>query len=253
MITLANIYIGDLKLFDLIFTILILGMIIFAAIYYKYSYKVIIGVGIFAALLLIAHIFSFPMLIHMAWLCGVIMICVILTSLNNKEKSKLLYHKKKTDEIDAILSVSETDNLFSQLEKTVTDLSANKIGAIITIEQKDNLTPFLSTSGVPIDAPVRAELLETIFVNKTPLHDGAVIIRGNYIVAASVFYQPTQKALNGKYGSRHRAAIGISEQCDAITIVVSEETGKVSFAINGDLIPAPVANFVVKLKEYYNQ
>ena len=96
-----------------------------------------------------------------------------------------------------------------------------------------------------------SELLETIFVNKTPLHDGAVIIRGNYIVAAAVFYQPTQKALNGKYGSRHRAAIGISEVCDAITIVVSEETGKVSFAINGDLISVPVANFIAKLKEYY--
>ena len=70
-------------------------------------------------------------------------------------------------------------------------------------------------------------------------------------MSSAVFYQPTQKPLNGKYGSRHRAAIGISEICDALTIVVSEETGKVSFAYKGELISVPVANFTEKLKEYY--
>ena len=72
-------------------------------------------------------------------------------------------------------------------------------------------------------------------------------------MAAAVFYQPTQKPLNGKYGSRHRAAIGISEICDAITIVVSEETGKVSLAYKGELIPVPVSQFSGKLKEYLKE
>ena len=182
---------------------------------------------------------------------GVLYALYLVMTLDSKEKDKVLFHHKKDLTITSKLSLSETDKLFNILNKTVTDLSNSKTGALITIERKDNLTPFLSTSGVSVDAPVSAELLETIFVNKTPLHDGAVIIRGNYIVAASVFYQPTQKALSGKYGSRHRAALGISEVCDAITIVVSEETGRVSFAIDGELTTIPVTDFINKLKEYY--
>ena len=70
-------------------------------------------------------------------------------------------------------------------------------------------------------------------------------------MSSSVFYQPTQRPLNGKYGSRHWAAIGISEICDALTIVVSEETGKISFAYKGELVSVPLASFADKLKEYY--
>ena len=115
----------------------------------------------------------------------------------------------------------------------------------------DDLTTFMQKSGTKINAPVTSELIETIFYKGTPLHDGATIIRGNMILSSAVFYQPTQRPLNGKYGSRHRAAIGISEICDALTIVVSEETGKVSFAFKGELITVPVAQFKDKLKEYY--
>lgn len=162
----------------------------------------------------------------------------------------ILKHPKHVKKQDA-LSTNETDQLFAVLNKAVNDLSASKTGALITLERKDNLDPFMQTSGVKVNAPVSPELLETIFFNKTPLHDGATIIRGNIIACSAVFYQPTQKPLNGKYGSRHRAAIGISEVCDALTIVVSEETGKVSFTFKGELITVPVANFIDKLKEYY--
>ena len=96
-----------------------------------------------------------------------------------------------------------------------------------------------------INAPVTPELLETIFYEGTRLHDGAVIVKGNTIVCASVYYTPTTKALTGKYGARHRAAIGISEVTDAITVVVSEETGRVSIAYKGILEQ-------VKLDEFPN-
>ena len=122
---------------------------------------------------------------------------------------------------------------------------------MITIERSDDLSALLEKSGTIVNAPLTPELLGTIFYKGTPLHDGATIVRGNMIMSSAVFYQPTQKPLNGKYGSRHRAAIGISEVCDALTIVVSEETGKVSFAYKGELISVPVAHFTEKLKEYY--
>jgi len=84
-----------------------------------------------------------------------------------------------------------------------------------------------------IDAPVSSELLATIFVPTTPLHDGAVIIRDNTIVCAKAYYPSTERTdLPLKFGTRHRAAIGISEQTDALTIVISEETGYVSVTIN---------------------
>jgi len=93
----------------------------------------------------------------------------------------------------------------------------------------------------------------TIFYPGTRLHDGAVIIRDNVIYAASVYYTPTTKALSGKYGSRHRAAIGISEISDSITIVVSEETGRISIAQNGELESVSPDKFIERLTEYMLQ
>ena len=92
------------------------------------------------------------------------------------------------------------------------------------------------------------ELLTTIFYDGTTLHDGAVIIRGNTIIAASVYYIPTVKAMNGKYGARHRASLGISEVCDAVTVVVSEETGRISLAIDGELQAVTRENFLQSFK-----
>ena len=99
-------------------------------------------------------------------------------------------------------------------------------------------------SGTIINATVTQELLETIFYKGTRLHDGAVVIRGNMILAASVYYTPTTRALTGKYGSRHRAAFGISEITDSVTVVVSEETGRISIAYNGNLESVSVDSFL---------
>lgn len=232
---------------DLIVSVGISAYLIYEIIRRKLSYKLLTGVCIFSFCIILASLFNLNAIKNMIWLSGILLLTFL--NLNQKEKEHLLHHKKVNK--TTTTTIESEDKLFSILEKTVTDLSNSKTGALITIERNDNLTRFLSTSGVNVDAPISAELLETIFVNKTPLHDGAVIIRGNYIVAAAVFYPPTQKALIGKYGSRHRAAIGVSELCDAITIVVSEETGHVSFAVGGELTTIPVSDFAVKLKEFF--
>ena len=90
----------------------------------------------------------------------------------------------------------------------------------------------------------------TIFYPGTRLHDGAVVLRKDHILAASVYYTPTTKPLTGKFGSRHRAAIGISEVSDSVTVVVSEETGRISLAVAGELIHVPADNFLRTLEDY---
>ncbi len=125
--------------------------------------------------------------------------------------------------------------LIDTLIKSVEFLGNRKVGAIITIE-KEHTIDNLIEGAVKLDSDVTFELLATIFYSGTALHDGAVIISGNRIKYASAFFQPTQKKdVPQHYGSRHRAAIGISEQCDAYTIVVSEETGQIAVTIDGTI------------------
>ncbi|MCY0880715.1 MAG: diadenylate cyclase CdaA [Firmicutes bacterium] len=114
-------------------------------------------------------------------------------------------------------------------------LSKQHIGALFVLERMTGLNEYAAT-GTPIDAKVCSPLLENIFVPNTPLHDGACIIRGDRVVAAAAFLPLTESVPPGsEIGSRHRAALGISEQSDAVAVVVSEETGWISIALEGRL------------------
>lgn len=132
------------------------------------------------------------------------------------------------------LSGNERLRLIEELEKSVEHLSATQTGALITLEQGHSLNDFIHT-GTIMNSNVTAELLTSIFVTTTPLHDGAVIIQGDRIACASAYFPPTNLDLPTRYGARHRAAIGISEITDSITIVVSEQSGRVSIAFEGKL------------------
>ncbi len=145
-------------------------------------------------------------------------------------------------------SLFNREEMYAKIQTAVITMSKQKIGAIITFEKKDNLDDVMK-SGTIINAPVSAELLQTIFYEGTRLHDGAVIIRNDMIVAASVYFTPTTRPLTGKFGSRHRAAIGISEICDAVTVVVSEETGRISIAHKGELTTVTPDNFLSTFEE----
>ena len=148
-----------------------------------------------------------------------------------------------------IEKIYDSQLLYKNIETAVISLSNSRTGAIMTFEKNTSLKDIIK-NGVPVHAPVSPELLLTIFYTGTRLHDGAVVIHGNEIVAASVFFTPTTKPFAGKYGSRHRAAIGISEISDAVTVVVSEETGRISFAVNGDLEVVNQANFLRAFETY---
>lgn len=130
-------------------------------------------------------------------------------------------------------SLGET--IYDEIILAVTTLSSEKIGALIIIERAVGLRNLID-AGVQLDARISYDLLVTIFNPSTPLHDGAVIIQRERIAAASVFLPLTKNpSISRELGTRHRAAIGVTEGSDAVSIIVSEETGLISFAENGTL------------------
>lgn len=154
--------------------------------------------------------------------------------------SKFLKKRVKTVKPETIFDREEA---YSEICKAVIDMSKVKCGALITIMKNDDILDsskmgsVIKQMGVELNSPIKAELLETIFYEGTRLHDGAVVIKDDKIARASVFFQSTRQALTGKYGARHQAALGISENSDAVTIVVSEETGRIALAIQGEFTP----------------
>jgi diadenylate cyclase len=128
----------------------------------------------------------------------------------------------------------EIEEMVDEIIIAVMNLSSTKTGALVILEQDTGLNEY-TINGVKLDAIVTSSLLENIFVENTPLHDGAVILRKNRILAAACVLPLTEQNIKKEMGTRHRAAIGITENSDAIAIVVSEETGTISLAYNGKI------------------
>ena len=134
------------------------------------------------------------------------------------------------------LDEQELEAMLEDVAAATKVMSKAKVGALMVFERATGLVERIET-GVPIDGLVSSGLIQNIFVKDTPLHDGAVVIRGNRIVAACCLLPLTEnRNLSQELGTRHRAAIGISEQSDAMVLVVSEETGAISIARNGELV-----------------
>ncbi|MCR5356167.1 MAG: diadenylate cyclase CdaA [Lachnospiraceae bacterium] len=128
-----------------------------------------------------------------------------------------------------------SDKTIDELIRASYEMGKAKTGALIVIQNKDPLTEYELT-GILIDALVSSQLLINIFEHNTPLHDGAVVIKGNRVVAATCYLPLSDNMeLSKELGTRHRAGVGISEATDSLTIIVSEETGRVSVAMNGEL------------------
>ncbi|MBJ6361139.1 diadenylate cyclase CdaA [Paenibacillus sp. GCM10012307] len=124
----------------------------------------------------------------------------------------------------------------NQLIQSLNYLSERKIGALIVFERQTGLNEYIE-SGIRMESNISSELLINLFIPNTPLHDGAVIIRGSQIMAAACYLPLSENPFISKeLGTRHRAAIGISEVCDAISVVVSEETGQISLAVGGMVV-----------------
>ena len=145
------------------------------------------------------------------------------------------------------------ENIYDEVVLAVTTLASDKIGALIVIERNVGLRNLID-AGVQIDAKLSYDLLVTMFHTSTPLHDGAVVIQRDRIAAASVFLPLTKNAtISRDLGTRHRAAIGVTEGSDAISVVVSEETGLITFVENGvmkrNLDPGQLRTLLLKAME----
>lgn len=125
--------------------------------------------------------------------------------------------------------------VIAEITRSATVLSKNKMGALIVLERETGLEEHIGT-GVKIDGIASAEFMVNIFLPKTPLHDGAIIIRGDRVAAAACFLPLSDNPhLTTELGTRHRAGIGITEQSDAVAVIISEETGTISLAVEGVL------------------
>jgi diadenylate cyclase len=154
-----------------------------------------------------------------------------LDELGRKNILRNIINNTTTKDPDRNLS----DRTVFELVKTVTELSKTKTGALIVLEHETPLGEYINT-GILIDAEVTEQLLVNIFEKNTPLHDGAVIVRNNRIIAATCYLPLTERTdVNKELGTRHRAGLGISEATDSMTIIVSEETGGISIAHRGVL------------------
>ncbi|MCQ2796319.1 MAG: diadenylate cyclase [Bacilli bacterium] len=235
---------------DFVIALVLVAVIIFCAIRCKFSLFSVVLLTILGGLSITFSALAMPMA---AELISIITIAVLfICSLSHIGSIRVFFDKtfksaqvtKKTGPQKLL----NRDAVYNEIYEAVSACSRQKIGALITFERHDDLEK-VTKNGTVINAPVTHELLTTIFYPGTRLHDGAVIIKGNMIYAASVYYTPTTKALSGKYGSRHRAAIGISEMSDAVTVVVSEETGRISIAKRGEIEPVTLDDFVATLSE----
>ena len=129
----------------------------------------------------------------------------------------------------------KTENMISEVVKSCSSMSKSRIGALIVIERDVKLGDIIGT-GIDLHADVTSELLINICIPKTPLHDGALVIRQGRIEAASCFLPLSQNPnLSKELGTRHRAGVGVSEESDAVVVIVSEETGRISLALGGEL------------------
>ena len=128
-----------------------------------------------------------------------------------------------------------SDRTINEITKACVEMGKVKTGALIVIEQHQSLKEYERT-GIDVDGIVSSQLLINIFEHNTPLHDGAVIVRGNRVISATCYLPLSDNmALSKELGTRHRAGVGISEVTDSMTVIVSEETGKISVAYNGRL------------------
>ncbi len=134
-----------------------------------------------------------------------------------------------------ILTVDQREKIVFEIMKSIEYFKKNRIGALIVIEREISLQEYISPA-TKVYADLTGDLLETIFYPNSPLHDGGVILQGDRITAAGAVFKTSMEAnVTKKLGTRHRAALGIAEESDAVALVVSEETGRISIAIEGEL------------------
>lgn len=207
------------------------------------AYSLLKGILTVLVFVVIAYIFEMNTILWLVTTMGGYAITAILVIFQPELRKALeeLGHKKIVSNLipfDASKKEAEgrfSDRTVNEIVRASFEMGAVKTGALIVIEEETVLNEYIRT-GIALDSLVSSQLLINIFEHNTPLHDGAVIIRGDRIVSATCYLPLSDNLdLNKNLGTRHRAGVGISEVSDALTVIVSEETGRVSVTKNGEI------------------
>ena len=232
----AGNYLSTIRISDAV-DILIVTFLIYKAIWFvrrTNSYNLAKGLILILVALWLSDIFKLTMinsLLKRAVELGLIALLILF----QPELRRVLERMGSSFSSGHAVASSATEQAIAQTVLACTEMSASRTGALIIFERKVKLNDIMST-GTIINSDTTAELLKNLFYNKAPLHDGAVIIRDGRIAAAGCVLPLTKsRNLSKDLGMRHRAGIGLSEQSDAVVVIVSEETGSVSVAIEGML------------------
>ena len=204
------------------------------------SYTLLKGIVFVIAFLVLANVFKMEVIVWLLQNVGVVAITAIII-IFQPELRRMLERVGQSNLMSSIFSINRnedenkrfSDHTLNELVRACYEMSEERTGALIVLERDIPLEEYEKT-GIPIDAVVSSQLLVNIFEHNTPLHDGAVLIRNDRVAAATCYLPLSDNMdLSKKLGTRHRAAVGISEVTDSLTIVVSEETGHVSYAESG--------------------
>lgn len=248
---------ADLFLFN--FNIIdIIDILIVAYLFYK-LYVLIRGTKAFQILvgLLFIIIISFManwLKMHaLSWIIDTIKTVWVIAFviLFQPELRGVLAHAGQSPIVRYFLRTEKKEKI-DQIVNAITRMSLLDIGALIAITRENELEDFVRT-GTPLESVVTSELLITLFMPKTPLHDGAVIIKEDTILAAGAILPLSQNPhLPQEFGTRHRAGIGLTEETDAVVVIVSEETGKISLCVGGKITRDITPDYLgEKLREYF--
>jgi diadenylate cyclase len=212
--------------------------------------QMLIGLGILLGASLLAHryeLYSLGWLLDTFWAFWAIALIVLF----QPELRRALARLGQGQLLQVVVGSSRAARaqLVDEVSRAADALAARQIGALIVIERSGGLGQYAEL-GVPLDAVASGDLLESLFLPSSPLHDGAVLVEGTRIAAAGCFLPLSRTAdIARALGSRHRAALGISEETDAVAIVVSEETGRTSLAVDGR-IESPIDETALRRRLY---
>ncbi len=242
-LNISNIIIPSIRITDII-DIILVAIIIYTVIHWVKEtrawtlFKGLLVIVIISLLSYYLHFYTLTWIIERTLSVGIIAVIIIFQPELRKALEQI-----GTGSINKVTGIfqpnMENGKISSESAEEILNacmqMSKSRTGAFIIIENDVPLGDILNKSGVQIDAAISSQLLVNIFVDKTPLHDGAVIIKDNRIASAACILPVTEKEIGLEFGTRHRAAVGASEISDAFIIVVSEETGCISLAAEGSL------------------
>ena len=227
---------STIRVFDVI-DILIVAYLIYEVVWLvrrTNSYNLTKGLVLLLLVWALAEVFKLNMissLLRKAVELGLIVLVILF----QPEIRRVLERMGSSLTTNRVVGGPESESAISQTVAACKEMSESRTGALIIFERNVKLNTIIAT-GTVVNADVSAELLKNMFFNKAPLHDGAVIIRAGRLAAAGCVLPLTQSTnLSKELGMRHRAGIGLSEQSDAVVVIVSEETGAISMAVDGSL------------------